>query len=153
YSALHLVINLFGLKHSSISPCSVYSVIMSSMADTQSQRGSGYGQPLTRNTNTNYHSGYGNQQGHTAANMAALTHGLQGMNLHDATYSNQSKAAVMAAAGHQFNGLPIPAALWGATNHLMFPGGHSYPAAVHQHNPGLYTPMAAQYIPHGYHQQ
>ncbi|KAH0266981.1 RNA-binding domain-containing protein, partial [Aureobasidium melanogenum] len=140
---------------------------MSSMADTQSQRGnnynrsgqalgqrgSGYGQPLTRNTNTNYHSGYGNQQGHTAANMAALTHGLQGMNLHDATYSNQSKAAVMAAAGHQFNGLPIPAALWGATNHLMFPGGHSYPAAVHQHNPGLYTPVAAQYIPHGYHQQ
>lgn len=133
---------------------------MSSMADTQpqrgnnynrgGQRGSGYGQSMARNSNANYYSGYDTQQGHTAASMAVLAHGLQGMNLHDATYSNQSKAAVMAAAGHQF---PMPAGLWGTTNHLMYPGAHSYPTAVHQHNPGLYTPMAAQYIPHGYHQQ
>lgn len=142
---------------------------MSSMADTQGQRGNnynhnrdnqamgqrgpGYGQPLARNNNSNYHAGYSSQRGHTAANMAALTHGLQGMNFQDAAYSAQSKAATMAAAGHQFNGLPMPAALWGATNQLMFPGGHAYPTQVHQHNPGLYTPMAAQYIPHGYHHQ
>ena len=138
---------------------------MSSMADTQTQRGNNYnrsGQAMgqrgsdygqSRNSNANYHSGYGTQQGHAAASMAALTHGLQGMNLHDATYSNQSKAAVMAATGHQFNGLPMPAGLWSTTNHLMYPGAHSYPTAVHQHNPGLYTPMTAQYIPHGYHQQ
>jgi hypothetical protein len=130
------------------------------MADTQpqrgnynrgGQRGSGYG--MARNNNANYHGGYGLQQGHPAADMAALTNGLQGMSLHNATYSNQSKAAVMAAADHQFNGLPMPAGLWGGANHLMFPGSHSYPAAVHQHNPALYTPMAAQYMHHGYHQQ
>jgi hypothetical protein len=135
------------------------------MADTQGQRGNSYprgdqvmgqrgpvyGQPHARNSH--YPGGYSVQRGHSGPNMAALTHGLQGMNMYDNAYSAQSKAVAMPAANHQYGGLPMPGGLWGATNHLMFPGGQPYSAAVHQHNPGLYTPMAAQYITHGYHHQ
>lgn len=102
----------------------------------------------------NYNQVYGMQQGQAAANMLAQS--MQGMSVQDTSFS-QTKGSLMAAAAPHYAGLTLntgfPAALWGANSHLMYSGAHGYPTSTHQQSPGLYTPMAAQYLHHSYAQQ
>lgn len=117
-------------------------------------RNAAYSYPVSRAT---YGQVYGMQQGQDAANMAALAHGLQGMNMQDPAFAAQNKNALMATAASHFTGLPyntgMPAAVWTANGQVMYPGAHNYPPATHQQSPGMYTPVANHYMAHGYGQQ
>jgi len=137
------------------------------MADTQSKRGGNYSKPDQAYTHRggmypqhqqqqsmargNYNQVYGMQQSQATANM--LSQGLRGMMIKDPGFS-QAKGSLM---GPHYAGLSLnaglPAALWGSNGHLVYPGGHAYPTSSHQQSPGLYSPMAPQYIHHGYAQQ
>lgn len=92
---------------------------------------------------------YGIHQNQAAANM--LAQNMQGMSVQDQSFT-KGKAPMMATAGPGYANLTLntgfPAALWGA-----YSGGHHYPTSSQQQSPGLYTPMNAQYLHHGYGQQ
>lgn len=135
---------------------------MSTMTENQSQRGNNFSKSEQgyshRNASYNHHSGrtsYGHAYG-MQQNANLLAQGLQGMTVQEQPFSAQGKTLMM-TNGHQYANIPlhsgIPAALWGANGQLMYAGNHSYPASTHQQSPGLYTPIAAQYLSHGYPQQ
>lgn len=114
-------------------------------------RSGGYNPAMVRG---NYDPVYGMQQGQAAANL--LAHGFQAMSMQEPTFT-PGKGPLMAAPGPQYANMPLnpgyPAPFWGPNPQLMYPGPHHYPAGTHQHSPGMYTPMTAQYIHHGYGQQ
>lgn len=138
---------------------------MIAMAENQGHRGSnfskaeqsythrnpGYNHHLARG---NYGQVYGMQQTQATANL--LAQGMQGMSLQETGYP-QPKGPLMATTAPHYAGLTLntgfPAALWGANSHLMYSGAHGYPNGSHQQSPGLYTPISAQYLHHGYAQQ
>ena len=84
------------------------------------------------------------------ADMAALAHNFQGMNVANQSFAAQAKNAVMSTSGGAYGGLPsvassIPPALYGAPGQYMFP--NNYGANASTQAPNMYTPHAAQYMP------
>ncbi|KAK4983282.1 hypothetical protein LTR66_008884 [Elasticomyces elasticus] len=90
------------------------------------------------------------------SNMAALTNALSGMNMQNPTFAAQAKHAIMANSQNGYGGVPLgpsmPAAIW-PNGQVMFPNHQPPQNGPSQYNgfqqsPGMYTPVAAQYV-HG----
>lgn len=96
--------------------------------------------------------GYGMHH-NPAADLAALTHGFQGMNLQNPSFAAQAKNAMMSTAPGQYGGLSVattmPPAMYGAGGQYVFPSNYA-PGNATQ-SPNMYTPHMQQYMPqHGY---
>lgn len=126
---------------------------------------------VSDNTNTNYvrgnngyaanpgvySNGYGTR-GHVGQNygmhqnpavdMAALTHGFQGMNLPVQAYANQAKNAIMSTAAGNYTGLSVsntmPSSMYAGMGQYTYPNAYGANAAVQ--NQAMYTPQVPQYM-------
>jgi hypothetical protein len=116
--------------------------------------GNGYG----TGTNTMYSSQYGSRghagqgygmQHNPAADLAALTHGFQGMSLQNPSFATQAKNAMMSTAAGNYGGLSMatsmPSSMYGASGQYVFP--NAYGASSNVQAPSMYTPHVPQYMP------
>ena len=130
---------------------------MATMADPKNagynRANNGYGQGTNMYTN-NYgsrgHTGQNYGMHHNpAADVAALTHTFQGMNLHNQPFAAQAKNAMMSTAAGNYGGLSVattmPSSIYGGTGQYVFP--NNYGANNGAQNPNMYTPHVPQYMP------
>ena len=85
----------------------------------------------------------------SAADMAALTHGFQGMNLANQQYAAQAKNAMMSTAAGNYAGLSVstamPTSMYAAMGQYAYPS--AYGANTAAQNQAMYTPHVQQYMP------
>ena len=116
----------------------------------------GYGQGTNMYANqysSRGHAGQGYGMHNPAADIEALTHGFQGMNLQNQPFAAQAKNAMMSTAAGNYGGLPVattmPSSIYGATGQYVFP--NNYGAHAGNQAANMYTPHVPQYMPqHGY---
>ncbi|KAK5165125.1 uncharacterized protein LTR77_009222 [Saxophila tyrrhenica] len=127
---------------------------MASVTDSKNtgypRANNGYGNNMYNNQyGGRGHAGQGYGMHNPAADMAALTHGFQGMNLPNSSFAAQAKNAMMSTAATNYNGLPavtsMPPAMYGAPNQYIFP--NNYGGAGNNQAANMYTPHVQQYMP------
>ncbi len=98
---------------------------------------------------TRGHAGQGYGMHHNpGVDMAALTHGFQGMTLPNSSFAAQAKNAMLSSAAANYGGLTVtsmPSSMYGASGQYMFP--NNYGAAGNNPAPNMYTPHVPQYMP------
>lgn len=142
---------------------------MASMTDNNQQRQGGYHRAHTgfgsgSNMYHNQYNGRAQTSGaygmhHTPSDMAALAHSFQGMNMGTQPYAAPSKTNMMSNHGSQYGNIPVAAnmasGMYGAGGQYVYP--NAYGSAATTQSPGMYTPLASQYMPQlnyqGYQQQ
>lgn len=91
--------------------------------------------------------GYGMHH-NPAADLAALTHTFQGMNMQNQTFAAQAKNAMMSTAPGGYGGLSVatsmPPNMYGATGQYVFP--NNYGPNANAQSPNMYTPHGQQYV-------
>lgn len=133
---------------------------MNSMADQKNaynRQGMGYNHSASNVYGNQYGArgqGYAGMHNNPSADLAAIAHGFQGMNLQTPTFATQAKNAMMPTASG-YGGLPnnnMGAGMYGNAAPYVYP--NSYNASNNTHSPGIYTPHANQYMQsmnyHGY---
>lgn len=132
--------------------CILTTADMASLADVKNTN---YNRPANSyGTGNMYGSQYGNR-GQTYggmhhnpnADLAALAHGFQGMNLQNQTFAAQAKNAMMTTGAGNYGGLPVaamPSTMYGGAGQYVFP--NNYGAGNNAHSPNMYTPHASQYM-------
>ncbi|KAK4574832.1 hypothetical protein LTR86_001674 [Recurvomyces mirabilis] len=102
---------------------------------------------------------YGGMNHNPNADLSALAHGFQGMNLQNQTFAAQAKTAMTTSGAANYTGMPIaslPTAYYGAATQYAYPNGYNNTATT-AHTQSMYTPHASQFIPQmnyqGYQQQ
>ncbi|KAK3709466.1 hypothetical protein LTR37_010839 [Vermiconidia calcicola] len=84
-----------------------------------------------------------------AADLAALAHGFQGMNLQNQSFAAQAKNAMMSTAHGSYGGLSVatamPSSMYGTSGQYTFP--NNYGANASTQSPNMYTPHVPQYMP------
>ena len=96
------------------------------------------------------HAGQGYGMHHNpAADLAALTHGFQGMTLQNQPFAAQAKNAMMSTAAGNYGGLSVanamPSSLYGGAGQYVFPNNYGANASTQSSN--MYTPHVPQYMP------
>lgn len=95
------------------------------------------------------HSGQTYGMHNPTADLAALAHSFQGMNLQNHSFAAQAKNAMMSTTGGNYGGLTMasatmPSSLYGAPGQYVFPNNYGNANAQ---KPNMYTPHAPQYTP------
>ena len=138
-------------------PVDTRSTAMAGMTDSKNsaynRTNNGYGTGTSMYANT-YGSrgqaaqGYGMHQNPTA-DIAALTHGFQGVNFQNQPFAAQAKNAMMSTAAGNYCGLPVgnqmTSSLYGAASQYMFP--NSYGTNASTQGSSMYTPHVPQFMP------
>ncbi|KAI6794254.1 RNA-binding domain-containing protein [Hortaea werneckii] len=90
---------------------------------------------------------YGGMHTNPPADLAALAHGFQGMNMQGQSFAAQAKNAMMTTGAGAYGAMPvasgIPPAMYGAASQYVFPGAY----ANANTSPNMYAAHASQYMP------
>lgn len=119
------------------------------MAETKNnaypRQNNGYGTAMYSNQYPARGQAYGGMQTQPA-DLAALAHSFQGMNMQNQSFAAQAKNAMMSTGAGGFNGLSVASgmpAMYGAAGPYVFPGNYGNT----NNSPNMYTPHASQYMP------
>ena len=97
---------------------------------------------------------YGGMHTNQPADLAALAHSFQGMNMQNQSFAAQAKNAMMSTSAGNYGGLSVaagmPSALYGGAGQYVYP--NQYGGNINMQSPNMYTPHASQYMPQMHYQ-